>query len=181
MVTGFNNYYGNTYYFNEDQTSSEYGAMTFDNVVFNGIEYVVSKQEGNVIAVMLSATRSNTSISDIYSDWYVSPMTASRSYLIHSRGKAVPIVGKVLIHGLLYIFNEVGYLQTEIVKYRDNYYYAHTGVNDIGIVTSMGLYVDGQVLLFGNDGALINKDIISSIQNFTYKEVKCEVGIALAK
>ena len=180
MVSGFNNFYGNTYYFEEDSRSIEYGAMKFSNVIFNGIEYAVHPIEGNVYAITHGVLVFNATKSDIYSDWYINPVTGDRSYVISDKAKMVAVAGKVFINGLGYIFDEYGFMKTGITKFRDDYYYLKIEDPGKGSISQAVIDIDGKTLTFGLNGVLENKDIVKTLDGVSINEVKGTVGIALA-
>lgn len=178
MVTGFDNFYENTYYFNENKKSIEYGTLSFDSIVMNGKEYIIHQEYGelmgitdNVANVAANGEGKKVVEGNWSGSWGTNVETGAKGYVLSDGTRKLPINGSVKIGNSYYVFNTRGEMQVGLVKYRGSYYYLSDSVTDLGAlyvghknVAGVDLYFDG-----ANGGKLANEKTLEQL-NGTVKE-----------
>jgi hypothetical protein len=183
MVSGFYNFYGHTYYFNENPRSPEYGAMVFDTVTLNGTQFVMDKEIGELVEVVTNVSSENTYTSKWEVSWFNDPTSNSTLLVAIDGNKVVALEGAVGLNGIWYVFNEYGIMQRGIIKYRGYYYYLIPEGLFEGAVYPIEIEIDGVKLDFKDvkTGRLQNPDSIRNVTSIKPIEINGQIGIENAK
>jgi hypothetical protein len=183
MVTGFYNFYGHTYYFNENSFSLEYGAMVFDNVTLNGIQYIIDKDNGELVEVITTSSEENFCNTKWVVSWFHDIPTDTTLLVANDGVKVVAFQGPVGLNGIWYVFDDHSVMQKGIIEYRGYYYYLIPEGPYTGAVYPTEVVVDGITLDFKDDvsGKLMNPESMQFVKSVTPKVIDGQVGILNAK
>ena len=189
MVSGFNNFYGCTYLFNEDSKSVDYGSLIFDSVIMNGNKYTIHPNYGELIGVdeniggVYSASKTGLNIIDgsWNGNWEVNPVTGQKTYVLRNGVRELPVNGSVEIGGLYYVFDKEGIMQTGFIKYRGQYYYMVDEGPQSGVIYIGYKNVGGVELLFDPilGGRLVHEEMLKEVKGVEAKVISEGPGLDL--
>lgn len=183
MVTGFYNFYGHTYYFNENPHLAEYGAMVFGEVTLNGILFVMNYQLGELGAIGTTSPNENDFTSQWVVSWFDDQLSGSRFLVVNDGKRALELQGPIVLDGVTYVFDDHGIMQKGLIEYRENYYYLIQEGHFEGAVYPSALPVDGVILEFVRDegGRLMNPENLQYVTSMKPKLIEGLIGIQYAK
>ncbi|MBR4314641.1 MAG: InlB B-repeat-containing protein [Lachnospiraceae bacterium] len=183
MVTGFHNFYGHTYYFNENPYTAEYGAMVFGNVTLNGILFIMDHEIGELVEVVTTSPYENDYTSKWVVSWFNDPLSNTTLLVANDGVKVVGLQGAIGLNGIWYVFDDHSIMQKGIIYYRGYYYYLSLDGDFIGAVLPIEIIVDGVSLDFREvgTGKLQNPENIELLTTVKPKEINGQIGIEKAK